>query len=200
MTPKEELQKTQKDLTEGGRGNPLILPSPEDQDPLASLLPWFPTTVFTFPSCKQSTFVFIPPHEHFSYLQGNTHWVEVNAGLTLSCFTNLTNTLPQRQPALWSTPACALGPRMNKLHLTFCSFQANFPAGHAWGGEDLQIFFLQGPLLCLKHCWGMLSLAHSRAALEIQQTKTCWRAPVLRSSSRCAATAWPGCDGRQLML
>lgn len=24
---------------------------------------------------------------------------------------------------------------MNKLHLTFCSFQTNFPAGLAWGGE-----------------------------------------------------------------
>lgn len=143
-------------------------------------------------------FVFIPPHEHFSYLQGNTHWVEENAGLTLSCFTNLTNTLPQRQPALWSTPVCALGPRMNKLSAPFKPAFQQATLGE--GKSHLQVFFLQGPLLSLKHCWGMLSLAHSRAALEIQQTKTSCRAPVLRSSSRCAATAWPGCDGRQLML
>lgn len=123
-----------RDFTEGGGGNPLILLSPEDQDPLASLLPWLQPLFSHFLLANRAC-LFLYLHEHFSYLLGNTCWVEENAGLTLSCFTNLTSIVPQRQPALWSIPVCALGPKMNKLHLTFCSFQTNFPPGHAWAGE-----------------------------------------------------------------
>lgn len=123
-----------RDFTEGGGGNPLILLSPEDQDPLASLLPWLQPLFSHFLLANRAC-LFLYLHEHFSYLLGNTCWVEENAGLTLSCFTNLTSTVPQRQLALWSIPVCALGPKMNKLHLTFCSFQTNFPPGHAWARE-----------------------------------------------------------------
>lgn len=61
MTPKEELQKTQEDLTEGGGGNPLILPSPEDQDPLASLLPWLqPLFSHFFLANRAHLFLYLP--------------------------------------------------------------------------------------------------------------------------------------------
>lgn len=48
-----------------------LLPLPGQQDPSSSLPP-SPTTIFTFPSCKQSMFGFTPPHEHFLYLLENT--------------------------------------------------------------------------------------------------------------------------------
>lgn len=145
-------------------------------------------------------FGFIPPHEHFSYHLRNMH---LGGG---ECWSN-PFLLYKPGQHIATRAACPMEhPSLcfrTKKEQTPCNTSALFkPAFQQAVSEKsrLQTLFLQGPLLSLKHWWGMLSLAHWRADLETQQTQTHWGALALTSSSRCAATAWPCCDVSQLML
>lgn len=147
-------------------------------------------------------FVFKPPHEHFSYLLGNTHWVEENVWSNPFLLYKPDQHTATKAACPMEHPSLCFRTKNEQISFNFLLFASQLCSRLRLGrgGHTCRYFFLQGPLLSLKPCWEMLSLAHERAALEIQQTKTCWRALVLTSPSRCAATAWPGRDGRQLML